>query len=72
MPLEALLEKWNLLRLELKSHLEHVADGHVHKLVYKHPVAGRLSVIQAMQFFAEHINHHKAQIKRTLKSLNKS
>ncbi len=71
MPLETLLEQWNLLRIELKSHLEHLGDAHVHKLVYKHPVAGRLSVVQAMQFFAEHITHHKAQIKRTLKSLNK-
>lgn len=68
MPLEQLINHWNLLRLELKAHLENVPDGHLHKLVYKHPIAGRLSLPQAMQFFAEHINHHKPQIKKALKS----
>lgn len=68
MPLEQLINHWNLLRLELKAHLENVSDGHLHKLVYKHPIVGRLSLPQAMQFFAEHINHHKPQIKRALKS----
>lgn len=67
-PLEHLIDHWNLLRLELKAHLENLPDAHMNKLVYKHPVAGRLSLPQAMQFFAEHINHHKPQIKRALKS----
>ncbi|GCC50751.1 DinB family protein [Chryseotalea sanaruensis] len=67
MSLEQLVNHWNLLRLELKAHLENVPDGHLHKLVYKHPMAGRLSLPQALQFFAEHINHHKPQIKKALK-----
>ncbi len=68
MPLEELINHWNLLRLELKTHLENVSDGHLHKLVYKHPIAGRLSLPQALQFFAEHIKHHEPQIKKALKS----
>lgn len=72
LPLDKLISQWNLMRIELKSHLENIPDKHVHKLVYKHPIAGRLSLPQALQFFAEHINHHKPQIKRTLKSLHKS
>lgn len=67
MPLDQLINQWNLLRLELRSHLDHLADTHVHKLVYKHPIAGRLSLPQAMQFFAEHITHHKPQIIKVLK-----
>jgi uncharacterized damage-inducible protein DinB len=68
MSLEELVNHWNLLRLEIKAHLENVPDGHLNKLVYKHVIAGRLSLPQALQFFAEHINHHKPQIKKALKS----
>lgn len=71
LPLDILISQWNLMRIELKSHLENIPDKHVHKLVYKHPIAGRLSLPQALQFFAEHINHHKPQIKRTLSFRNK-
>lgn len=66
MDIEKLVSKWGLMRIELKSHLENIPHTQVHKLVYKHPVAGRLSLPQALQFFTEHINHHKPQIKRTL------
>jgi uncharacterized damage-inducible protein DinB len=65
-PLQELINQWDLLRMEIKSHLENTLDNHVDKLVYKHPIAGRLSLPQALQFFAEHITHHKSQIKRTL------
>lgn len=66
-PLDQLISQWNLLRIELRSHLDHLSDAHVHRLVYKHPIAGRLSLPQAIQFFAEHITHHKPQIIKALK-----
>lgn len=68
LPLETLINQWNLLRLELRSHLENLPDKHVHRLVYKHPFAGRMSLPQAIQFFAEHIKHHKPQIIKALKA----
>ncbi len=70
-PFDELVRQWDLLRLELHSHLVKLPNAHIHKLVYKHPIAGRLSLPQALQFFAEHINHHKPQIKRTLSFQNK-
>jgi DinB superfamily len=65
--LSDLFAQWNLLRIELKSMLTNLPDKHVNKLVYKHPVAGRLSFPQAVDFFSEHIIHHTPQIKRILK-----
>lgn len=67
LPLDTLIDQWNLLRLEIKTHLENLPDKYVHRLVYKHPVAGRMSLPQAIQFFAEHINHHRPQIIKALK-----
>jgi uncharacterized damage-inducible protein DinB len=67
MPFDVLLAHWDMLRLELKSTLENLPSTYIHKLVYKHPVAGRLSLPQAMEFFMEHLEHHKTQIDRILK-----
>jgi hypothetical protein len=68
MPLPQLVAQWDLLRLELKSMLENVSEKHVNRLVFKHPVAGRLSMPQAVAFFGEHIHHHTSQLKRISKS----
>jgi len=68
LPLLDLLAQWDLLRIELKSMLTNLPDKHVNRLIYKHPVVGRLSFPQAVDFFNEHIIHHKPQIKKNLKS----
>jgi len=66
MPLATLVEEWSTARNELKHFLESMEDKHVRKVIYKHPIAGRLDVRQTMIFFREHINHHMPQIKRQL------
>lgn len=58
--------QWNALREEIASFLEKFDDKTVKKNVYKHPIAGRLNVIQAIRFFQEHMRHHVPQIKRQL------
>ena len=66
MPLTALVEEWSAVRNELKQFLQNMEDKHVRKVIYKHPIAGRLDVRQTMIFFREHIIHHLPQIKRQL------
>jgi hypothetical protein len=68
MPWEELVTRWNKSRQELKSFLETIPDAHIRKLIYKHPVAGRLNVMQAIGFYREHIIHHWPQLKRLSKS----
>jgi hypothetical protein len=62
-----LVLRWNEFRLELKSFLEAIEAKNIRKKIYKHPVAGRLNVMQAMQFFQEHIHHHYPQIKKNIR-----
>jgi hypothetical protein len=62
-----LVSQWNELRQDLKSFLEAIDEKNVRKKIYKHPVMGRLNVMQAMQFFQEHIQHHYSQIKRNIR-----
>lgn len=58
--------RWEAVRKELISFLEGIEDGDIRKVLYKHPLAGRLDTRQAMVFFREHIIHHMPQIKRLM------
>lgn len=66
--LSDLIAQWDLLYLELKSILVNTPEKYVSKLVYKHVVAGRLSLVQAIIFFREHMIHHTPQILKQVKS----
>jgi len=68
LPLQDLVEKWNAQRTDLKLFLEGMEEKNYKKLIYKHPIAGRLDARQAMVFFGEHIIHHTPQIKRIVHS----
>lgn len=57
-----LVREWNALRTELSDFLDTLDAEKIRKKIYKHPVAGRLSVIHAVRFMALHINHHQPQI----------
>lgn len=65
-PLPELIDRWNLSRLDLKNFLETIEDKNLHKLIYKHPIAGRFDVVQCLTFLREHLRHHLPQINRLL------
>jgi len=65
-PLPELIARWNLSRQELKNFLETIHDRNLHKLIYKHPIAGRFDVVQSLTFLREHFHHHLPQIERLL------
>lgn len=58
---------WNQTRVELKDLLVRFEANQLKRKIYKHPIAGKLNIIQATRFFSEHIIHHTPQIKRLLK-----
>lgn len=65
-PFQDLVEQWNSSRKELRNFLDSIEEKHLHKLIYKHPVAGRFDVVQCLTFLREHFHHHLPQIKRLL------
>ena len=71
LPLDELIQQWDLVRGELVSFLTSIEEKNVRKIIYKHPIAGRLDARQAMVFFQEHIIHHTPQINRILKARHK-
>jgi hypothetical protein len=63
---EQLRSEWRKIRSGLTLFAQNIEDRNVRKKIYKHPVAGRLDVIQAVIFFREHMHHHLPQIQRLL------
>jgi uncharacterized damage-inducible protein DinB len=68
LPLSDLEVNWKRTRNKLKAFLSTIEDKHVHRLIFKHAFAGRLSAIHALRFFIEHIHHHRPQIDKIMHS----
>jgi hypothetical protein len=58
---------WDKLRLEYAAFLATMDERLAHKLIYKHPMAGRLSPVQALEFMVIHLNRHIVAAKKGLK-----
>ncbi len=65
--LKKLQEEWDKARTELKKILEQVEDHHVRRKIYRHVRVGMINIQHGLQFFREHVIHHKPQIKKLLK-----
>jgi len=63
---QQVIQQWLDTRQGLLRFLQSIEDKNIRKKIYKHPVAGRLDVTQALTFFHEHIHHHWPQVKRLL------
>jgi DinB superfamily len=57
-----LAKQWNAQRATLKSFLSSLPDATFKKAVYKHPLAGRLTLEGMLIFHIEHIRRHRKQI----------
>jgi uncharacterized damage-inducible protein DinB len=64
-----LVRQWEVVRADLVQFLQKFNEQTVRRKVYKHPVAGRLSVVQALDFFTEHLNHHRPQVRRIIEEV---
>jgi hypothetical protein len=69
-PQETALEKvtadWVQARKELAELLEMAPRDWQRRLVYRHAVAGRLTLVGMLEFFEQHFKRHQRQIERTL------
>ena len=63
-----LVSKWRDQRDELGAFLETIPKELVNKQIFKHPAAGRMSLLGMMKFFRAHIKRHKKQIDKNLKN----
>jgi hypothetical protein len=64
--LEEVRMRWDKVRKELFMFSENYPERYIKKAIFKHPVAGRISLIQMMVFFKIHMHHHRKQVEKMI------
>ena len=60
-------KKWKNQRQELRSLMESIPPENFKKEIYKHPFAGRLTLMGLLDFYEGHFMRHRKQINKILK-----
>ncbi len=61
--------QWQAQRQNLRDYLSALPEDLFDKEVYKHPLAGRLSLLGMLNFYEGHFDRHYKQIQKLLKPL---
>lgn len=61
---EDILQTWDETREQLHRFLTDLSNERIKSAIFYHPRGGYFNVFHTLQFFNEHIKHHKKQIKR--------
>ena len=64
--LHKLLAQWDEQRQDLLKFIREIHPNHFHKLVFRQPAAGMLTVLHALEFMEAHLRHHVPQAERLL------
>jgi uncharacterized damage-inducible protein DinB len=65
-----LKNKWAAQRLDLQSFIASLPDNILESEIWRHQVAGKMTIAQMLDFFQDHVKRHQKQIQRTLKTVN--
>lgn len=60
---------WAEIRKALRKEYELLDEAIIDHELFKHPAAGKLSVMQSVKFMRGHMLRHKGQIERTIKQV---
>jgi hypothetical protein len=63
-----ILDQWNEERTHLGKFLFSVDNDLAQLELFRHPFAGRMNVVQMLDFFEAHFDHHKRQVMNRLLS----
>lgn len=64
--LAEVMDTWRSRRKELQAFLAEQPDEAFTVEAYRHPFAGRMSLLGMLQFFDAHFDRHRKQIRRTI------
>ncbi|MCG3166647.1 MAG: hypothetical protein POELPBGB_02427 [Bacteroidia bacterium] len=60
---------WNEVRNNLRELLETFPEEYLDSEIFKHPLAGKFTIVQALGFMQTHFNHHLGQFRRINKAV---
>jgi uncharacterized damage-inducible protein DinB len=64
-----LKNKWASQRLDLQAFIESLPDNVLESEIWRHQIAGKMTIAQMLDFFHDHVKRHQGQIKKTLKAV---
>lgn len=67
---DELKERFNQSRTNLRQLIDDFPEKHLSKLIFRHPISGRISLLHCYKFIRLHNKRHYRQIDRILKSIN--
>ncbi len=62
--LKEMVAYWEGLQLKMREFTSNLDAAYDDKLIFRHPLSGRLDMEQTVTFLANHIEHHMHQIER--------
>jgi hypothetical protein len=65
---QAVMEDFARLRAEWANQLEAIPEDLVSKALFRHQIAGRMSLPDALRFFHTHFHHHEKGMRRVLEA----
>ena len=63
--------KWDQVRLDVRKIINDLPGDALDKNWFKHPLAGKISLHQMINFFGNHLERHQHQIWRTIKEVRR-
>jgi hypothetical protein len=63
---EVLSADWKALRTEISEFLESIDEATAKKELFRHPLLGKMSLMQGLRFMNEHVARHSLQLERIL------
>lgn len=69
LPLAETLANWAEVRENCKKYLSDFPKDQLDYFVFKHPLAGKLNVVQTLGFMIAHIHNHIRQVKQIQKAM---
>ena len=61
------VKRWTRQREELRTFLGSLPEELWKKELFKHPIAGKMTLVNMLKFLLDHFQRHRKQIKRALK-----
>jgi hypothetical protein len=66
---DVFFQQWESLRKEYEHFLGGIDSGLVHLKLYKHPAVGYMSIVQALEFMAIHLERHIKSVRIILNKI---
>jgi hypothetical protein len=70
MTIDEAKENWSVVRNDMRAILEQMNDEQITSEIFKHPLVGKMNMIQSIKFMQKHFDRHEEQIKNIINQVS--